>query len=136
MPNIGFPRLGDAAGVSTTRTRGSLRWGPTLTAALSLSTLLAVGTSSATELRDAELVAGGSPALLNGTGTVRLEDARLGRIGPAALILPEPGAVWQLTSGIGLLAFLAGRRRRRTPSDLDAGAPARADPTTPRRRLP
>lgn len=38
----------------------------------------------AVELRDAELVAGGSPVLQNDTGTVRLEDARLGRVGPPA----------------------------------------------------
>jgi hypothetical protein len=73
--------------------------------------LLAVGPTSAVELRDAELVAGGSPVLQNAGGTVRLEGARLGRVGPTTFV-PEPGALWQIGSGIGLLALLAGRRRR------------------------
>ena len=77
---------------------------------------LAAGTALAVELRDAELVAGGSPVLQNGAGTVRLEDARLGRLGPAVFV-PEPGALWQLGSGIGLLALLAVRGRSRTASD-------------------
>ena len=74
------------------------------------------------ELRDAELVAGGSPVLENGLGTVRLEDGRLGRLGPPVFV-PEPGAVWQLGSGAGLLALLSGRRRRRAPP-TEAGAPS------------
>jgi len=94
---------------------------------------LAAGTASAVELRDAELVASGSPVLQNGTGTVRLEDARLGRLGPPVFV-PEPGALWQLGSGIGLLALLAGRRRRRAASRT-AGTPDRADLATPRRRM-
>ncbi len=84
---------------------------------------LVAGTASAIELRDAELVASGSPVLQNGTGTLRLEDARLGRLGPPVFV-PEPGAVWQLGSGIGLLALLARCRRHRT------------DPTTPSRGIP
>jgi hypothetical protein len=47
---------------------------------------LAAGTASAVELRDAALVASGSPVLQNGSGTVRLEDGRL-------VPVPEPGAV-------------------------------------------
>jgi hypothetical protein len=67
-----------------------------------------------TELRDAQLVAGGSPVLQNGSGSVRLEDARLG---PPNYV-PEPSAVWQLGCGIGLLALLARRHSlsRRTRS--------------------
>ena len=100
----------------------------TMTSALWAAPALAV------ELRDAELVAGGSPVLLNYTGTVRLEDARLGRLG-SPVYVPEPGGLWQLGSGIGLLALLARRRRHRTASRA-AGAPERSDPATPRRRMP
>jgi hypothetical protein len=71
-----------------------------------LVSLLLPGANAAVELRGAELVPGGSPVLQNGTGTVRLEDARLGRLGPPVFV-PEPGALWQLGSGIGLLALLA-----------------------------
>ncbi len=97
-------------------------------AGLVFSLLIATGTHAATELRDAELVAGGSPVLQNGTGTVRLEDGRLGRLGPPVLI-PEPGALWQLGSGIGLLALLARRRNRRIRTAA-AEAPGRANPAT------
>jgi hypothetical protein len=88
---------------------------PTLTRAalvLSLLALLVTATASAVELRDAELVAGGNPVLQNAGGTVRLEDARLGRVGPTVFV-PEPGALWQLVSGAGLLAVLERRRRAR-----------------------
>jgi hypothetical protein len=117
--------------------RVQVRPSPALAAFVALVGLLApvaAGTAWAVELRDAELVASGSPVLQNGTGTVRLEDARLGRLGPPVFI-PEPGVLWQLGSGIGLLALLAGRRRRRTASRT-AGAPDRADPATPRWRMP
>jgi hypothetical protein len=81
------------------------------------------GAGPAVELRDAELVAGGSPVLQNDTGTVRIEDARLGRLGPPVFV-PEPGALWQLGSGIGLLALLARCGRRRMASDTGrTGAP-------------
>jgi len=79
---------------------------------LCLLALLVPAAASAVELRDAELVAGGNPFMQNGAGTVRLEDARLGRVGPT-VIVPEPGALWQLGSGVGLLALLA--RRQRSP---------------------
>jgi hypothetical protein len=84
-----------------------------LIALAGLVVLLAAGMGSAIELRDAELSAGGSPVLQNGGGTVRLENLRLGRLAPA-IVVPEPGALWQLGSGIGLLALLA--RRRCLPS--------------------
>ena len=105
---------------------GRVRPIPPLAAVLALVGLLAplaAGTASAVELRDAELVAGGSPVLQNGTGTVRLEDARLGRLGPPVFV-PEPDALWPLGSGIGLLALLAKRRRRRTaPANPGRGIP-------------
>ncbi len=100
-----------------------------LMAALVPATVLAV------ELRDAELVASGSPVLQNGTGTVRLEDARLGRLGPPVFV-PEPGFLWQLGAGIVLLALLARRRRGRPACHADTGAPAPADLATARRTLP
>lgn len=84
-------------------------------AVMGLLAALAAGTASAIELRDAELVAGGSPVLQNTTGTVRLEDARLGRLGPPVFI-PEARALWQLGSGVGLLALLAGRGRSARPA--------------------
>ena len=80
-------------------------------AGLVFSLFIATGAHAATELRDAELTALGSAVLQNGSGTVRLEDARLGRLGPPVFI-PEPGVLWQLGSGIGLLALLARRRKR------------------------
>ncbi len=97
-------------------------------AGLVFSLLIATGAQAATELRDAELVPSGSPVLQNGTGTVRLEDGRLGRLGPPVFI-PEPGALWQLGSGIGLLALLA-RRRNRSIHRAAAGAPGCANPAT------
>jgi hypothetical protein len=84
---------------------------------------LAAGTASAIELRDAELVAAGSPVLQNGSGTLRLEDARLGRLAPTVFVVPEPGALWQLGSGIGLLALLARRRHRTAPATPRRGIP-------------
>src|SRR5262245_15466729 len=62
--------------------------------------LLLVGASAlATELRDAELVAGGRPVLQNVSGSVRLVDGRLGRMAPPVLFVPEPAASLQL--GVG-----------------------------------
>jgi hypothetical protein len=84
---------------------------PALSAAAELSVNWsgrAVGASEI-QLRDAALVAGGVAVLRNVTGTVRLESGRLGRPGPAAFV-PEPGTLWQLGPGLGLLALLAGRR--------------------------
>jgi hypothetical protein len=99
---------------------------PRLAVAVALVGLLAslaTGTSSAIELRDAELIASGSVVLQNGSGTVQLVDARMGRLGPTTLV-PEPGALWQLGSGIGLLALLGVYRRRRTaPDTLRRGIP-------------
>ncbi len=46
-------------------------------------------------------------APLNDNGTFALNGTRFA-------VVPEPGALWQLGSGIGLLALLAGRRQRRT----------------------
>ena len=74
--------------------------------------LLAVSAAGATELRDAEIVAGGQPVLQNLSGSVRLEDARLGRI-TRTVLLPEPGGALQLQAGVALLSGLAARGRRR-----------------------
>ena len=98
-----------------------------LIAMVGLLVAIAAGTASAVELRDAELVAVGSPVLQNGMGTVRLEDSRLGRLGPPVFV-PEPGALLQLGSGIGLLAQLGRRRRRRTVYDTSRGSPGRLIP--------
>lgn len=107
----------------------------TLIALVGLLAPLATGTASAVELRDAELVAGGSPVLQNGTGTVRLEDSRLGRPGLSSILVPEPGALWQLGSAIGVLGLLAARRRNRTAFQTPFGVPGRFDPATPTRRI-
>jgi hypothetical protein len=75
-----------------------------------LVSLLLPSVAAAVELRDGELVAGGSPVLQNGTGTLRLEDARLGRLGPPL----RPRARRSLAAGL----------RNRTP-----GAPRGVPPT-------
>ncbi len=82
---------------------------------LSLLALLLPAEALAVELREAELMAGASPVLQNASGTVRLEDARLGGAGPTFFV-PEPGGLWQLLHGAGLLTVLARRRRGRLPS--------------------
>jgi hypothetical protein len=73
-----------------------------------LLALLLPASAGAVELRDAELVAGGSSVLQNGGGTVRLEDGRLGTL---SVPVPEPGVLWQVGTAIGVLAFLRHRRR-------------------------
>ena len=83
---------------------------------------LAAETASAVELRDAELVAAGSPVIQNGSGTVRLEDSRLGRLGPPTFV-PEPGALLQLCLGLGFLTLLAKHRRRTAPATPRSGIP-------------
>jgi len=83
-------------------------------AQLGMLVALVPGAARAVELRDAELVVGGSPVLQNGAGTVLLEDSRLGRLGP--VFIPEPGALCHLGSGIGVLVLLASHRRRRISS--------------------
>lgn len=89
-------------------------------AQMGLLAALVPATASGIELREAELVAGGSPVLQNGLGTLRLEGPRLGRLAP--VVLPElPGALSHLGSGIGILAVLAGRRRQRTASRTKSG---------------
>jgi hypothetical protein len=115
----------------------SIRPIPPVAAALALAGLLLPLPAEAAppELRDAELVAAGSPVLQNAKGTVRLEDARLGRLGPLNFV-PEPGAVWQLGSGLGLLALLARRRQHRRASDTGRRLTRRAAPATPRKGMP
>jgi hypothetical protein len=75
-----------------------------------LLALLLPASAGAVELRDAELVAGGSAVLQNGGGTVRLQDGRLGTL-PVPVAVPEPGVLWQVGTAIGVLAFLRHRRR-------------------------
>jgi hypothetical protein len=54
--------------------------------------VLSAGPASSVELRDAELIAGGSPVLRNDTGAVRLEDSRFSRLGALAFVR-EPGTL-------------------------------------------
>ena len=79
--------------------------------------LLGTWAASATELLDGELVPAASPVLRNAGGTVRLEGSQLDAVGRRVFFVPEPGALWQLGSGITLMALLAGRRRRRTDTE-------------------
>ena len=67
----------------------SLHTSRKILALVGLLAALVPATAWAVELRDAELVAGGEPVLQNGAGTVRLEDLRIGRVGPT-VFLPEP----------------------------------------------
>ena len=91
-----------------------LRPGMTRRALALLGALPALGAASAIELVDGKLVAAGSPALQNSAGTLRLEQGGLDGPGRRVFVVPEPGTLWQLGSGSGLLALLAGRRRRRS----------------------
>ena len=55
---------------------------------------------------------------------------------PSLKYLPEPGVLWQLGSGIGLLALLARRRRHRAANHTPAGTLGRTAPAAPRGRIP
>lgn len=89
--------------------------------AASLLGLLIAGSVGASELCDAELVPSGLAVLQNDTGTVRMEDARVGRLG-AIVLVPEPAALWQCLFAVGLLALLAGRRRNTTSAASEQGS--------------
>ena len=94
--------------------RARVRPSPPLAAALALVGLLAplaVGSVSATELLEARVTAGAETVLQNAGGTVRLERARVDATDHQTFFVPEPGALWQLGSGVGLLALLSSRRR-------------------------
>lgn len=67
----------------------------------------------ATELLDARLTAAAAPVLQNAGATVRLEQPQFNGMGHRTFFVPEPGALWQLGSGIAGLALLQARRRRR-----------------------
>jgi hypothetical protein len=67
----------------------------------------------AIELRDAELVAGGQTVLQNATGTVRIEDARVGRVSPATFTVPVPICGSGAGEAAGVLIVIALERRRR-----------------------
>ena len=73
--------------------------------------LLGTSAASATELLDGELVPAASPVLQNAGGTVRLEGSQLDAVGRRVYFVPEPGALWQLGSGVGLLGLFHSRRR-------------------------
>ena len=87
---------------------------------MAMPALLTGEAASAVELLDAELVAAGTPVLQNASGTVRLEQGQLDAVGRRVFVVPEPGGLWQLASGIGLLVFLARRRCRRTEKEVAA----------------
>ena len=63
-------------------------------------------------LLDAKLTAGAELVLQNAGGTVRLEQPKVDGYGDATFYVPEPVALWQLYSGVALLALLYKRRRR------------------------
>ena len=77
---------------------------------------LGAGTVSATELLEAKVTAGAETVLQNAGGTVRLERARVDATDHQTFFVPEPGVLWQLGSGVGLLALLQARRRRSVAS--------------------
>ena len=79
---------------------------------LGLLALLLPATAGATELLEAQVSAGAAPVLQNAGGTVRLEQAQVSATDHPTFFVPEPGALWQLGSGIGGLALLHARRRR------------------------
>jgi len=63
-------------------------------------------------LLDAKVTAGAEVVLQNAGGTVRLEQPKVDWYGDATFYVPEPVALWQLHSGVALLALLYARRRR------------------------
>jgi hypothetical protein len=94
------------------RPRRRLRGVLALTAALSLATVLAAATASATDLLEGRVTAGAETVLQNGGGTLRLEQPQLDATDRPTFFVPEPGALAQLGSGVGMLALLHARRRR------------------------
>ena len=78
----------------------------------SLVLLLLTETASATELLEAKVTAGAKLILQNTGGTVRLERARVDATDHPTFYVPEPGALMQLSFGLGGGTLLHARRRR------------------------
>lgn len=92
------------------------RAAPIILALAGLLTALAAGTAASVELLEARVTAGAAPILENVGGTVRLEQPQVNATEHKTFFVPEPGALWQLGSGVGGLALLYARRRRRASS--------------------
>ena len=101
-------RLGDSTGFSPQRPRRPLHQALALTA-LSVF-LISAPALAQSVLVDAAVVAGGSPELQNASGTVRLVEPEIDGV-PRVIFVPEPGFLWQLVPGLGLLSILHRRRR-------------------------
>lgn len=85
-------------------------------AAVAVSTLLVAGTAPATELLEAKVTAGAETVLQNTEDTVRLERARVDATDHPTFLVPEPGALVQLGSGVAAIVLLHTRRHRRVAS--------------------
>jgi hypothetical protein len=72
---------------------------------------MTAGIVSAAEMLEGKVIVGAVPVIQNTGGTVRLEQAQVSAVGHQTFFVPEPGVLWQLGSGAGLLALLSSRRR-------------------------
>ncbi len=97
-----------------------------LVAIVGLLVGIAAETASAVELRDAELVAGGSPVLQNGGGTVRLEQAQVNATNRPTFFVPEPGTALLVGFGAASLGVL---RRHQLLHTLPSVSPPTRGPT-------
>ena len=87
-----------------------------------LGLLVATSAASAVELRDPEVAAGGGRDLSNSTGTVRIENARVGRSG-RTFVVPEPALATAVGSGVALLVLLRSARQSRPSRRRDDALP-------------